>query len=46
MSDCRYGVSPINYPDPDPGFLTFITCKNDVTPSNVKETWSMGRLTS
>ena len=19
MSDCRYGVSPVNYPDPDPG---------------------------
>ena len=18
MSDCRYGVSPVNYPDPDP----------------------------
>ena len=19
MSDCRFGVSPVNYPDPDPG---------------------------
>ena len=19
MSDCHYGVSPVNYPDPDPG---------------------------
>ena len=19
MNDCRYGVSPVNYPDPDPG---------------------------
>ena len=25
MSDCRFGVSPVNYPDPDPGcaFPTF-----------------------
>ena len=21
MSDCRFGVSPVNYPDPDPGRL-------------------------
>ena len=20
MSDCRFGVSPVNYPDPDPDF--------------------------
>ena len=23
MSDCRFGVSPVNYPDPDPDFLNF-----------------------
>ena len=22
MSDCRFGVSPVNYPDPDPKFVT------------------------
>ena len=22
MSDCRFGVSPVNYPDPDPDHLT------------------------
>ena len=22
MSDCRFGVSPVNYPDPDPDFLS------------------------
>ena len=22
MSDCRFGVSPVNYPDPDPGHTT------------------------
>ena len=22
MSDCRFGVSPVNYPDPDPGLCT------------------------
>ena len=21
MSDCRFGVSPVNYPDPDPGMF-------------------------
>ena len=21
MSDCRFGVSPVNYPDPDPDVL-------------------------
>ena len=26
--------------------LCFITSKNDVKPSNVKEIWSMGRMTS
>ena len=26
--------------------LTFTVRKNDVTPSNVKKTWSMGRMTS
>ena len=25
MSDCRFGVSPVNYPDPDP----------DTTPSTI-----------
>ena len=44
MSDCRFGVSPVNYPDPDPErkclnvFLMFTTHKNDITPSNVKKT--------
>ena len=22
MSDCRFGVSPVNYPDPDPSAVT------------------------
>ena len=22
MSDCRFGVSPVNYPDPDPELLS------------------------
>ena len=21
MSDCRFGVSPVNYPDPDPEYM-------------------------
>ena len=27
MSDCRYGVSPVNYPDPDPDPIAEITAK-------------------
>ena len=27
MSDCRFGVSPVNYPDPDPVSLTCVPCK-------------------
>ena len=25
MSDCRFGVSPVNYPDPDPDHWSGIT---------------------
>ena len=36
MSDCRFGVSPVNYPDPDPDprfppFLPYVRCKSGVT---------------
>ena len=27
MSDCRFGVSPVNYPDPDP--VTYISWSSD-----------------
>ena len=26
MSDCRFGVSPVNYPDPDPDRKMFALC--------------------
>ena len=26
MSDCRFGVSPVNYPDPDPETEIIVTC--------------------
>ena len=26
MSDCRFGVSPVNYPDPDPDTVAAHTC--------------------
>ena len=26
MSDCRFGVSPVNYPDPDPDPALFMPC--------------------
>ena len=25
MSDCRYGVSPVNYPDPDPDLIVSVS---------------------
>ena len=41
MSDCRFGVSPVNYPDPDPkrstnrlnsgNFKILIALQNDLT---------------
>ena len=34
MSDCRFGVSPVNYPDPDPEIfiaLYFLTWNNDIS---------------
>ena len=27
MSDCRFGVSPVNYPDPDPDSDAFACCR-------------------
>ena len=27
MSDCRFGVSPVNYPDPDPDFICIVCAK-------------------
>ena len=27
MSDCRFGVSPVNYPDPDPEVNTSPVCE-------------------
>ena len=33
MSDCRFGVSPVNYPDPDPELLKDQTENSKVTSS-------------
>ena len=30
MSDCRFGVSPVNYPDPDPDPVDNAICKAEV----------------
>ena len=31
MSDCRFGISPVNYPDPDPDPVVFL-CKFGQNP--------------
>ena len=40
MSDCRFGVSPVNYPDPDPGQIDFFMETTDTPYGNgAKGTW-------
>ena len=34
MSDCLYGVSPVNYPDPDP--LKQVSVGTNVSPLKIK----------
>ena len=31
MSDCRFGVSPVNYPDPDPDIHLSVLAHDQVT---------------
>ena len=37
MSDCRFGVSPVNYPDPDPDIVSanFLTQLTDTRNDNI-----------
>ena len=35
MSDCRFGVSPVNYPDPDPVLLA--VCKVSIKKKKKKK---------
>ena len=37
MSDCRFGVSPVNYPDPDPDPDPVKLAKLDCLPCNFKQ---------
>ena len=32
MSDCRFGVSPVNYPDPDPDGVVFTSVSGFDSP--------------
>ena len=34
MSDCRFGVSPVNYPNPDPRDLVMKICKHFSLPAD------------
>ena len=47
MSDCRFGVSPVNYPDPDP-FRKGHSCETQLTVINdwAKSWTTEDRLTS
>ena len=38
MSDCRFGVSPVNYPDPDPERIVVFLFQSDMA------TYSFHRL--
>ena len=42
VSDCRFGVSPVNYPDPDPA-VTKISLMIQVSESNASWFRSIGR---
>ena len=35
MSDCRFGVSPVNYPDPDPDPDHWVKCVTLKTESHI-----------
>ena len=36
MSDCRFGVSPVNYPDPDPDpCVEIFWCRNVLVPKRL-----------
>ena len=36
MSDCRFGVSPVNYPDPDPDYFPpEASLSHQSTPENL-----------
>ena len=39
MSDCRFGVSPVNYPDPDPEPILFHPSILDEFISNITSVW-------
>ena len=36
MSDCRFGVSPVNYPDPDPGKFSLCVDRVPATECSTK----------
>ena len=48
MSDCRFGVSPVNYPDPDPEVILGQAAIKIQSPVNLfvfvfgKATWRLG----
>ena len=51
MSDCRFGVSPVNYPDPDPDSLALIELRyfpflmdRDITLNVIRGVFTVGLL--
>ena len=36
MSDCRFGVSPVNYPDPDPDLFRISAKVRQTSPAGIR----------
>ena len=45
MSDCRFGVSPVNYPDPDPEALSIAVAIKNFSPYIIQSTHNTCLLT-
>ena len=44
MSDCRYGVSPVNYPDPDPDVVDFNARNKSLTGKLLQQGYRYHKL--
>ena len=40
MSDCRFGVSPVNYPDPDLRAFIPVLVSTNLNDNSIKNEWA------